>query len=94
VSCGGDIGRAQEVGEAIKKALVIASCPLADEDGLGAIFPDGLLEPLADGIQSLILGDAFPALVAFLHRVKNPIRVICQLRDGKPFGTHDPMADG
>ncbi len=84
---------AQEVGKPIKKALIVPARPLTDDDGLGTNLLDDALEAFTDRIQGFIPRYPLPSFFALFHGMKDPIRMIGQLSDRQPFGTHSPTID-
>ncbi len=79
------IRRAQHVAEAGEMAFEVPSGPLPDQDGFSTELFFYFLEFPGDRIQCLVPGDPLPALPGFLHGVKDPIGMVCQLGNSQPF---------
>jgi hypothetical protein len=92
MACGEYIGCAQEVGKPIKKALIIPPCSLSNNNGFRTMRLNDLFEPFGDGIQGYIPGNPLPSFIVPLHGIKDPIGMVCQLKNRQPLGAHTAVA--
>ncbi len=82
MACGKDIGGSEEVRKPVKVAFIIPPCPLSNDDGLRAISLNDFFKLVGHRIQGLIPRDPFPPFRRLPHGMENPIRMVCELRDG------------
>src|SRR5512142_905048 len=75
-------------------AFVIPPRSLTDDDGLGTVFGDDLLEFVGHRIEGFIPRNALPARRGLSLRMSDPVRMVCLLCDGQALAAQRAVADG
>ena len=90
---GEHIGGPQLVGEPVQVAFIIPARSLADHNLLGPEFVDDRLELARHRVQGLVPGDPLPPLAGLFHGMKDTVRVISELGNGKPLAAQGTVTD-
>jgi hypothetical protein len=74
-------------------AFIIPAGSLPDNDGFGPVLLYDGIKSIGYCIQGLIPGNSLPPIAAFFHGIADSIRMIGQLRHGKPFAAQGTIAE-